>query len=138
MFILVKLRCWELGRNERLQSWNSLFAHIQQEMRLRCGIVWTTRLVPCARSWITMLLDRWANYHNLKFSWIQTFLCKKCMGHFIHILDSSNSSSFTFWSSEVSWLLALEANELASEPITQMTVELITIYLISVQQKRLV
>jgi AhpD family alkylhydroperoxidase len=35
----------------------------------------------------------------------------------------------------VSWLLALEASELVSEPVTQMAVELINIHLISVQQK---
>jgi AhpD family alkylhydroperoxidase len=33
------------------------------------------------------------------------------------------------------WLLALEASELVSEPVTQMAVELINIHLISVQQK---
>ena len=43
-------------------------------------------------------------------------------GCFIYILDSSNSSSFTFSS-----LLALEATELASEPGTQMAVDLINI-----------
>ena len=36
----------------------------------------------------------------------------------------------------VSWLLALEAAEPVSEPVTQMAVELINIHLILVQQKR--
>ena len=36
----------------------------------------------------------------------------------------------------VSWLLALEATEPVSEPVTQMAVELIKIHLNSVQQKR--
>ena len=35
-----------------------------------------------------------------------------------------------------SWLLALEATEPVSEPVTQMAVELINIQIISVQQKR--
>ena len=53
---------------------------------------------------------------------------------FIYILDSSNSSLFTF--DLVSSLLALEATEPVSEPVTQMAVELIYIHLISIQQKR--
>ena len=36
----------------------------------------------------------------------------------------------------VSWLLALEATEQISEPVTQMVVELTNFHLISVQQKR--
>ena len=36
----------------------------------------------------------------------------------------------------VSSILALEATELVSEPVTQMAVELMNIHLISVQQKR--
>ena len=36
----------------------------------------------------------------------------------------------------VFWLLALEATEPVSEPVTQMAVELINIHLISAQQKR--
>ena len=36
----------------------------------------------------------------------------------------------------VSWLLALEATEPVSEPVTQMAVELINNHLISIQQKR--
>ena len=42
------------------------------------------------------------------------------LGRFIYILDSSNSSSFTF--DLLSWLLALEATEPVSEPVTQMAV----------------
>ena len=53
---------------------------------------------------------------------------------FIYILDSSNSSSITFWI--VSSVLALEATEPVSEPVTQMAVELINNHLISVQQNR--
>ena len=44
--------------------------------------------------------------------------CSKIRGCFIYILYSSNSSSFTFW-----WLLALDATEPVSEPVTQMAVE---------------
>ena len=47
----------------------------------------------------------------------------KPKGHFIYILDSSNSSSF----------VALEATEPVSEPVNQMAVELINNHLISVQ-----
>ena len=57
------------------------------------------------------------------------------MGCFIYILDSSNSSSHF---ELVISVLALEATEPVSEPVTQMVVELINIHLISVQQKRLV
>ena len=54
---------------------------------------------------------------------------KMTSGRFIYILDSSNSSSFTF--------LALEATEPVSELVTQIAVwQLINIHLISVQQKR--
>ena len=49
---------------------------------------------------------------------------------FIYILDSLNSSSFTFIR-----LLALKATEPVSEPLYQMAVELINIHVISVQQK---
>ena len=50
----------------------------------------------------------------------------KTMGRFIYILDSSNSSSHF---ELVSSVLALEA----TEPVTQMAVELINNHLISVQ-----
>ena len=50
-------------------------------------------------------------------------------GRFIYILDSSNFEL-------VSSVLALEATEPVSEPVTQMAVELINNHLISVQQKR--
>ena len=53
---------------------------------------------------------------------------------FIYILGNLNSSSFTFWSSQFN--VALEATEPVSELVTQMTLELINNYLISVQQKR--
>ena len=57
-------------------------------------------------------------------------------GCFIYILDSSNSSSFTFLTSQFgSRHLALEATEPVSEPVTQMVVELMNTQLISVQQK---
>ena len=36
----------------------------------------------------------------------------------------------------ISWLLALEATELISEPVTQMLLELINNHSVSVQQKR--
>ena len=50
-------------------------------------------------------------------------------GCFIYILDSSNSSSFTFLTSQFgSRHLALEA----TEPVTQMAVELINNHLILV------
>ena len=52
-------------------------------------------------------------------------------GGFIYIPDSSNSSSFTFLSRML--LLALEATEQVSEPVTQMAVELIRNHLMSVQ-----
>ena len=55
------------------------------------------------------------------------------MGCFIFILDSSNSSSII---ELVSSVLALEATELVSDPVTQMAVELINNHFISVQQKR--
>ena len=55
-------------------------------------------------------------------------------GRFMYILDSSNSSSFTF--DLVSSLLALEATEPVSEPVTHMALELTNNHLISVQQKR--
>ena len=58
------------------------------------------------------------------------------MGRFIYILDSSNSSPFTFWSSQ--FISSSRATEPVSEPVTQMEVELINIHLISVQQKILV
>ena len=48
---------------------------------------------------------------------------------FIYILDSSNFDL-------VSSLVALEATELVSEPVTQMALELKNNHLISVQQKR--
>ena len=59
------------------------------------------------------------------------------MGCFIYTLDRSNSIVHSHFDL-VSWLLALEATELVSEPVsepvTQMAVELINIHLISVQQ----
>ena len=55
------------------------------------------------------------------------------MGRFIYILDSSGvQSHFEL----VSSIIALEATELVSEPITQMAVEMISNHLISVLQKR--
>ena len=57
------------------------------------------------------------------------------LGCFIYILDSSNSivkSHFEL----VRSVLALEATEPVSEPVTQMAVELINNHLISVQRKR--
>ena len=56
------------------------------------------------------------------------------LGRFIYLLDSSNSSLITF--ELVRSVLALEATEPVSELVTQMPVELINNYLISVQQKR--
>ena len=53
---------------------------------------------------------------------------KMTSGHFIYILESSNSSSFT--------CLALEATETVFELVTEMAVELINNHLISIQQKR--
>ena len=50
------------------------------------------------------------------------------MGRFIYILVHSHFDL-------VSWLLALEATEMVSEPATEMADELINIHLISVQQK---
>ena len=61
------------------------------------------------------------------------------VGCFIYILDCSNSSSNWTIQSHfelVSLVLALEATEPVSEPITQMAVELINNHFISVQQKR--
>ena len=58
---------------------------------------------------------------------------KPTKGSFIYILDSSNSSSFTFWTSHAVWFWFLEANELVSQPVTQMAVELMNIHLISEQ-----
>ena len=54
-------------------------------------------------------------------------------GCVIYILDSSNSSSHFYL---VSSFLALEANEPASDPVTQMAVELINNHFISVHLKR--
>ena len=53
------------------------------------------------------------------------------LGRFIYLLDSSNSSLITF--ELVSSILALEATEPVSEPVTQMAIELINNHLISVQ-----
>ena len=59
------------------------------------------------------------------------------MGCFIYILGSSNSIVLSVLVQShfelVSSVLALEATELVSEPVTQMTVELINNHLISVQ-----
>ena len=68
-----------------------------------------------------------------------TIVCKtplllKLLGCFIYILDSSNSSSIMF--ELVNLVLALEATEPVSEPVTQMAVKLINNHLILVQQKR--
>ena len=58
---------------------------------------------------------------------------------FIYILDNSNSMYIAHLHFElVSCLLALEATELVSEPVTQMAIELYNIHLISIQQKRCV
>ena len=70
-------------------------------------------------------------FKSLLFSYFATCgFCQKSPAPtkdcFIYILDSSNSSS----------LLAIEANALVSEPVTQMALELINNHLISVQQKR--
>ena len=54
----------------------------------------------------------------------------KPMCCFIYILESSNSSSFTF--DLISSLLALEATEPLSEPLTQMVLELLNNHPISV------
>ena len=53
------------------------------------------------------------------------------MGRFLYITDSSNSSSIVF--ELVSLVLALKANELVFERVTQMAVELINNHLMSVQ-----
>ena len=61
------------------------------------------------------------------------------VSRFIYILDSSNSSSFTFWSgSQFASSSRIEATELVSERVTQMAVELINNQFISVQQNKLV
>ena len=54
---------------------------------------------------------------------------------FIYILESSNSSSLIFFNL-VSLLLALDATETVSQPLSQMVVEMKNIQVISVQQKR--
>ena len=69
-------------------------------------------------------------FKSLLFSYFATCgFCQKSPAPtkdcFIYILDSSNSSS----------LLAIEANALVSEPVTQMALELINNHFISVQQK---
>ena len=56
------------------------------------------------------------------------------MDCFIYILDIQILVQSHF--ELVSSVLALEATELVSEPVTQMTVELINNHLISVQQER--
>ena len=56
------------------------------------------------------------------------------MGCFIYILDSQILVQSHF--ELVSLVLALEAAEPVSEPVTQMAVELINNHLISVQQER--
>ena len=53
------------------------------------------------------------------------------MGRFLYITDSSNSSSIVF--ELVSLVLALKANEVVFERVTQMAVELINNHLMSVQ-----
>ena len=65
---------------------------------------------------------------NLNF---QLWLDVMIMGSFIYILDSSNSIQSHF--ELVSSVLALEATEPVSEPVTQMAFELINNHLISVQ-----
>ena len=72
---------------------------------------------PDIRAW--GVTGRWAGWA------IAHPLLGRLVDRFIYILDSSNSSS----------VLALEATETVSEPVTQMAVELINIHLISVQQK---
>ena len=56
---------------------------------------------------------------------------RQLMGRFLYITDSSNSSSIVF--ELVSLVLALKANELVFERVTQMAVELINNHLMSVQ-----
>ena len=77
-----------------------------------------------------MVLIEEGYYRGLKFE--MSAFTKSC---FIYsLLDSSNSSSFTFYL--VRSLLALEATEPVSELVTQTALELINNHLISVQQKR--
>ena len=52
----------------------------------------------------------------------------------LYVLDGSNSSSMQSYFELVSPVLALEATDPVSEPVTQMAVELINNHLISVQQ----
>ena len=65
------------------------------------------------------------SFHN-----IDCDSCKWTKGCFIYILDSSNLVQSHF--ELVSLVLALEATELLSEPVTQMAVELINNHIISV------
>ena len=69
---------------------------------------------------------------SLAFYLIPCGICGKIID-IIYILGSLNSSSITCL---VCSVLALEATEPVSEPVTQMAVELINNHLISVQQKR--
>ena len=73
--------------------------------------------------------------------------CKKYNWNFGHssVQKENRVVSSTLWIVQIlvhlnfdmiSWLLALEATELISEPVTQMAPELINNHLISVQQKR--
>ena len=91
---------------------------------LECALL--HRRVPCFLPYLLKIVKR-KETHKMWY-W---YLCQKLFLHlccFIYILDSSNSSSFTFW--YINLLLALEATEV----VTQMALELKNNHFILVQK----
>ena len=73
--------------------------------------------------------------HTFWYTYCQiAIINSSLMGPFIYILESSILVNSHF--DLVNLLLALEATEPGSQPVTQMALEVIKNHLISVQQKR--
>ena len=119
-----------------IHLWQKIHKMVDAAERKLCRIFLLTDLMNSMLGRILKILQL-----TLRIDWLTNILVlstykylKNTRSCFIYILDSSNSSSFTVWSS--CWLWALEATELVSEPVTQMAIELINNHLVSVQQNK--
>ena len=74
--------------------------------------------------------------HILKVKELYLVLQQKCLLRGVSSVPFPFRFPFQLHYELVSSLLALDATELVSQPLTQMVVEMINIHVISVQQKR--
>ena len=110
-----------------IHLWQKIHKMVDAAERKLCRIFLLTDLMNSMLGRILKILQL-----TLRIDWLTNILVlstykylKNTRSCLIYILDSSNSSSFTVWSS--CWLWALEATELVSEQVTQMAIRLMNI-----------